>query len=71
MEFVVFVSSDSSFLHNVYKIRFELPVSYIHRYPSEFTMRFHILAATTMKMAAFWIVAPRSFVHVNRRFGGA
>jgi hypothetical protein len=34
-------------------------------------VRFQVLTAASMKMAAFWDVAPCSLVKVYRRFGGA
>jgi hypothetical protein len=34
-------------------------------------MRFEVLAAASMKMTVFWVVAPCSLVEVYRRFRGA
>jgi hypothetical protein len=34
-------------------------------------MRFQVLMAASMKIRAFWVMAPCSVVVVDRRFGGA
>jgi hypothetical protein len=35
-----------------------------------YLVRFQVLAAASMKMIAFWDIAPCSFVEVDRRFRG-
>jgi hypothetical protein len=34
-------------------------------------MTFYVLTAASMKMAAFWDIAPCRFIEVYQRFGGA
>jgi hypothetical protein len=34
-------------------------------------VRFHVLTVTSMKLTAFWDIAPCSFVEVDRRFSRA
>jgi hypothetical protein len=34
-------------------------------------VRFQVITAVSVKMTAFWDIAPRSLVEVNRRFRGA
>jgi hypothetical protein len=36
-----------------------------------YKVRFQVLTAASLKMAVFWVVAPRSLVEVYRRFRGA
>jgi hypothetical protein len=39
--------------------------------PNSIFVRFQVLIVASMKMAVFWVAAPRSLVEVYRRFRGA
>jgi hypothetical protein len=55
------------------EIEKEIPVYVSCKHGNElsdrnFLVRFQVLTAASTKMAAFWDIAPCSFVEVNRRF---